>query len=98
MKTRFDEFRYGDGDWKVERFAIIKYPNWCHDVREPGRLTCMSGISCSHCRESPLLLGARQDGLYFVMQEIQLAPIKGLQCKLLILLYTPDNFWLNQMI
>jgi len=44
MKTGFDEFQYCDGDWKVERFAIIKYPDWCHDVREPGCLTHMSDI------------------------------------------------------
>jgi len=44
MKTGFDEFWYCDGDWKVERFAIIKYPDWCHDVRELGCLTHMSDI------------------------------------------------------
>ena len=36
MKTSFDKFWYCDGDWKVEWFAIIKYPNWCYDAREPG--------------------------------------------------------------
>ena len=49
MKTSFDEFRYCDGDWKVERFAIIKYPDWCRDAREPGRLTRTSNISFSCC-------------------------------------------------
>ena len=44
MKTAFDEFRYCDGDWKVEQFAIVKYPDWCRNVRELGRLTCMSDI------------------------------------------------------
>jgi len=49
MKMKFNEFRYCDGDWKVERFAIIKYPDWCCDARDSGRLTCMSDISFSHC-------------------------------------------------
>lgn len=49
MKTHFDEFRYCDGDWKVERFAIIKYPDWCRDARESGHLTRMSDILFSHC-------------------------------------------------
>jgi len=49
MKMAFNEFRYCNGDWKVKQFAIIKYPDWCHDVREPGHLTCMSGILFSHC-------------------------------------------------
>jgi hypothetical protein len=48
MKMSFDEFRYCDGDWKVERFAIIKYPDWCRDARESGRLTRMSNIIFSH--------------------------------------------------
>jgi hypothetical protein len=39
MKTDFPEFGYCEGDWKVERFAIIKYPDWCRDARETGQLT-----------------------------------------------------------
>jgi hypothetical protein len=39
MKVDIPEFCLGDGNWKVERFAIIKYPDWCRDVRESGRLT-----------------------------------------------------------
>ena len=39
LKSSFAEFRYCDGDWKVERFAVIKYPDWCRDARESGRLT-----------------------------------------------------------
>jgi hypothetical protein len=39
MKRKFPEFCYCEGNWKVERFAITKYPDWCRDVREPGRLT-----------------------------------------------------------
>jgi hypothetical protein len=39
LKTNFAEFCYCDGDWKVERFAVIKYPDWCRDARESGRLT-----------------------------------------------------------
>jgi hypothetical protein len=44
LKKNFDEFRYCHGDWKVERFAIVKYPDWCRDSREPGRLTRASKI------------------------------------------------------
>lgn len=39
MKTDFPEFGYCEGDWKVERFAIIKYPDWCRDAHETGQLT-----------------------------------------------------------
>jgi hypothetical protein len=39
MKGKFLEFCYCDGDWKVEHFAIIKYPDWCRDARDPGQLT-----------------------------------------------------------
>ena len=49
MKMTFNEFQYCDGDWKVERFAIIKYPDWCRDARESGHLTHMSDISFSCC-------------------------------------------------
>jgi hypothetical protein len=45
LKTNFPEFCYCDGDWKVERFAVIKYPDWCRDARESGRLTRASYIS-----------------------------------------------------
>jgi hypothetical protein len=49
LKTNFPEFRYCDGDWKVERFAVIKYPDWCRDARESGRLTRMSQLSHVRC-------------------------------------------------
>ena len=51
MKTSFNEFRYCDGDWKVERFAIIKYPDWCRDARDSGRLIRTSDtlFFLSHC-------------------------------------------------
>ena len=39
LKRNFDEFCYCDGDWKVEHFAIVKYPDWCHDGRKLGHLT-----------------------------------------------------------
>jgi hypothetical protein len=39
LKANFPEFCYCNGDWKVERFAIIKYPDWCRDARDSGRLT-----------------------------------------------------------
>ena len=47
LKRNFDEFHYCDEDWKVERFAIVKYPDWCHDGRESGHLTRASKVlSC----------------------------------------------------
>lgn len=39
IKLEYPEFCYCDGNWKVEHFAIIKYPDWCRDAREPGNLT-----------------------------------------------------------
>jgi hypothetical protein len=41
MKKKFPEFCYCEGNWKVEQFAIIKYPDWCRDARESGQLTCL---------------------------------------------------------
>jgi hypothetical protein len=45
MKEKFPEFCYGEGNWKAERFAIIKYPDWCRDTRESKRLTRMCILS-----------------------------------------------------
>jgi hypothetical protein len=59
LKTNFDEFRYCDGDWKVERFAIVKYPDWCRDAREPGRLTCASKVLFIRFLLTMFVLGAR---------------------------------------
>jgi hypothetical protein len=39
MKRNFPEFCYCEGDWKAERFAIIKYPDWCRNTRDTGHLT-----------------------------------------------------------
>lgn len=39
MKHTFSEFSYCEGNWKVEQFAITKYPDWCRDSREKGHLT-----------------------------------------------------------
>ena len=47
LKRNFDEFRFGDGDWKVERFAVVKYPDWCRDARDSGHLTRASQFSSS---------------------------------------------------
>jgi hypothetical protein len=44
MKKNYDEFRYCDGDWKIERFAIVKYPDWCRDARDSGRLIRASKV------------------------------------------------------
>ena len=41
LKTNFAEFRYCDGDWKVEHFAVVKYPDWCRDGRDSRHLTRM---------------------------------------------------------
>jgi len=61
MKTSFDEFRYCDGDRKVERFAIIKYPNWCRRAVMRGirgvLLICLASRSLIAFEPPPL--GAR---------------------------------------
>jgi hypothetical protein len=44
LKKNYNEFCYCDGDWKVERFAIVKYPDWCRDARDSGHLTCASKV------------------------------------------------------
>ena len=44
LKRNFNKFCYCDGDWKVECFAIMKYPDWCREGRESGHLTCASEV------------------------------------------------------
>jgi hypothetical protein len=53
MKVDFPEFCFCDGNWKVERFAIIKYPDWCRDVRESGRLTRVRTQNSFDCTNVP---------------------------------------------
>jgi uncharacterized protein YneF (UPF0154 family) len=36
MKAEFPEFRYCEGDWKIEWFAAIKYPDWCRHTWDKG--------------------------------------------------------------
>lgn len=38
MMNDFPEFCYCEDNWKVERFAIVKYPDWCRDSRDSGCL------------------------------------------------------------
>jgi hypothetical protein len=59
LKKNFDEFRYCDGDWKVERFAIVKYPDWCRDARDSGRLTRGSKVLSISFHLTMFILGAR---------------------------------------
>lgn len=33
MRSRFPEFRWCQDDWKVERFATIRFPDWCRNIR-----------------------------------------------------------------
>ncbi|EDR00491.1 uncharacterized protein LACBIDRAFT_334098 [Laccaria bicolor S238N-H82] len=33
MRTKFEEFRLCEGDWKVHAFATVRYPDWLEDVR-----------------------------------------------------------------
>jgi hypothetical protein len=56
MKAKFQELTYCDGNWKVERFAIIKYPDWCRDAREPGHLLCACPLALSHCHTTHIIL------------------------------------------
>ena len=59
LKKNFDEFRYCDGDWKAERFAIVKYPDWCRDARDSGRLTRASKVLPVSLHLTMFILGAR---------------------------------------
>lgn len=38
MRQKFPEFRWCEGDWKVQAFATARYPNWAADSRGVGRL------------------------------------------------------------
>ncbi|KIJ90705.1 hypothetical protein K443DRAFT_15004 [Laccaria amethystina LaAM-08-1] len=38
MRTKFEEFRFCEGDWKVHVFATVRYPDWSEDVREQPSL------------------------------------------------------------
>ena len=49
LKAKFVKFCYCNGDWKVGRFAIIKYPDWCRDGRDSGRLTRTPILSLVAC-------------------------------------------------
>lgn len=55
MRTQFEEFRLCEGDWKVEAFATIRFPDWCKN-RDKGHLTRTSYANCSiyyllhHCQ------------------------------------------------
>lgn len=39
MRIKFPEFRWCEGDWKVQTFATVRFPDWSQDVRKKGRLT-----------------------------------------------------------
>jgi hypothetical protein len=41
MRQKFPEFRYCEDNWKVESFAMIKYPDWCGNSRASGTLLSM---------------------------------------------------------
>jgi len=32
MRTKFEEFRWCEGDWKVHVFATVRFPDWSEDV------------------------------------------------------------------
>ena len=42
MRTKFEEFRLCEGDWKVHAFATVRYPDWSEDVRKRGKLSRIS--------------------------------------------------------
>jgi len=44
MRAKFSEFRYCDGNWKLERFATVKYPDWTRNTREKGGLSRKSSL------------------------------------------------------
>ena len=39
MRIKFPEFQWCEGDWKVQTFATVRFPDWSQDVRKKGRLT-----------------------------------------------------------
>ena len=39
MRIKFPEFRWCEGDWKVQNFATVRFSDWSQDVRKKGRLT-----------------------------------------------------------
>ena len=39
MRARFSELRYCSGDWKVNEFAKVRYPDWSKDIRNGGKLS-----------------------------------------------------------
>jgi len=44
MRISFSEFSLCENDWKVEAFAVIRYPDWASDVRGSGTLTRKSSF------------------------------------------------------
>ena len=38
MRIKFEEFQWCEGDWKIEAFATIRYPDWVSS-RDGGILT-----------------------------------------------------------
>jgi len=43
MCLAFEEFRWCENDWKVEQFAVVRFPDWSRHTREGGgRLLRMS--------------------------------------------------------
>ena len=39
MRSKFEEFRWCERDWKIEAFATIKYPDWNRGSRSSGGLS-----------------------------------------------------------
>jgi hypothetical protein len=56
MKIKFPEFAYCEGNWKAEKFAIVKYPDWCRDSREGGQLVRAYTVPHSHLHTTHFLL------------------------------------------
>lgn len=45
MRNKFPEFRWCEGDWKVEAFGTIRFPDWCRYTRSSGHLKSKSVFS-----------------------------------------------------
>lgn len=39
MQIKFPEFHWCEGDWKVQNFATVRFPDWSQDVCKKGQLT-----------------------------------------------------------
>ncbi|KAG6895852.1 hypothetical protein C0992_012054 [Termitomyces sp. T32_za158] len=52
MMTEFPEFRLADNDWKLEQFAIVRYPDWIASLRKEEVSDRLTDVDRSSKRRS----------------------------------------------